>query len=79
MPDNKFIPKKGLIKQEELDWSGITDWLNQQEGKVLKQDILDFLAENNIRVEEVEKGAQQGRLVWEDSKYGSTAQDPCCG
>jgi GGDEF domain-containing protein len=48
--------KKGQIKSEELQWSGLTDWLDQQKGKVSKQQVLDYLAENNVRIEEVVKG-----------------------
>ena len=50
---------KGLIKKEELEWSGLIDWLDGKEGKVTKQDVLDFLDENQVRLEEVEKGGDQ--------------------
>ena len=48
--------KKGLIKQEELDWSGLNEWLDSQEGRVTKQQVLDFLAKNNVQIQEVVKG-----------------------
>ncbi|MFH2034582.1 MAG: LPD5 domain-containing protein [Candidatus Margulisiibacteriota bacterium] len=48
--------KKGMIKDEELQWSGLLDWLKDQEGKVSKQDVLDYLSANNLRLEEVVKG-----------------------
>ncbi|MFH2033671.1 MAG: hypothetical protein ABIJ26_03080, partial [Candidatus Margulisiibacteriota bacterium] len=46
--------KKGLIKQEELDWSGLNAYLATHKN-VTKQEVVDFLAANNVRVEEVEK------------------------
>jgi len=88
--------KKGLIKPEELEWSGLIEWLqttdfqkihdqqataesirSQKEfdplgiikgeydvksprgGQVAKKDVLDFLRENNVRIEEVEKGGRR--------------------
>jgi hypothetical protein len=48
--------KKGDFKAEELEWSGVEDWLDQQTGKVSKQDVIDFMAANQIEVKEVEKG-----------------------
>lgn len=50
----KSWAKKGEFKQEELDWSGLIPWLEEQEGKVSKQDIMDYLAANNLQVEEKE-------------------------
>jgi len=48
--------KKGEFKKDELAWSGLTDWLNRQGDKVTKQQVLDYLEENNLQIEEVEKG-----------------------
>ncbi len=47
---------KGEFKQDELEWSGVLDWLDSQDGKVSKQDVLNYLEQNNLRVEEVVKG-----------------------
>ena len=48
--------QKGEFKAEELEWSGLDDWLGQQKGKVTKQQVLDYLAENNVEILEVLKG-----------------------
>jgi hypothetical protein len=47
---------KGEFKQDELEWSGLMNWL---EGKktVTKKDVLDYLDANQIRIEEVVKEA----------------------
>lgn len=60
--------KKGKFKTEELEWSGLIDWLGDiEEGPVFKQDVLDFLAGNQIEIKEVvknqeEDSALEGRL-----------------
>jgi hypothetical protein len=61
--------KKGEIKAEELEWSGVLEWLDQQEGKVTKQQVLDFLKENNVEVQEVVKGDIKP-LEWKDAVKG---------
>jgi len=44
------------VKQEELDWSGIADWLNTHAKPVTKEDLLAFLRANEVQVQEVVKG-----------------------
>ena len=34
--------KKGNFKKEELEWSGLLDWLQKQKGVITKKDILDY-------------------------------------
>ena len=44
-------------KADEVKWTGLDDWLAQQSGrKVTKAEVLDFLRQNEVRVEEVVKG-----------------------
>lgn len=51
--------KKGEFKAEELEWSGVIDWLKDNPAATItKADVLDWLAANNVRVQEVVKGAQ---------------------
>lgn len=63
---NKAIPnqilaiiKGGQVKQEEIKWSGIEDWLKEQDGKVSKQDVLEYLRANDVQVEEVEPSSTE--------------------
>lgn len=45
------------IKKDEIQWSGINEWLDMQgKGKVAKQQVLDYLAQGGVQIEEVEKG-----------------------
>lgn len=51
--------KEGKFKQVELAWSGLTDWLDAQTGKVSVADIENFLRAGGVRVEEVVLGQSQ--------------------
>ena len=51
----KGMESKGDFKSEELEWSGIEDWMAGQQGKVTKADILDYMMFNQVRVSEVLK------------------------
>ncbi len=44
------------VRQEEIDWLGIDEFLKGKT-KVSKQEMLDFVRANNVQIEEVEKGA----------------------
>ena len=45
------------IKPEEVAWLGLEDWLNAQQGSITKQQISDFIHENQVQVQDVVKGA----------------------
>jgi len=45
-------PKLG-IKADEIYWSGVNEWLDIQDGKVSKSDMVGFLGENGVQVESV--------------------------
>lgn len=54
----KMIEKNGGLKAGEDKWMGLSDWLNQRKtaghgGSITKQEVLDFIRENQIQVEEV--------------------------
>lgn len=61
---NGFV-RKGEFKEEELEWSGLREWLGEQKGKISKKDLLDYLTANNVRIEEVEKGGRHYREAGE--------------
>lgn len=46
------------IKKDEIEWTGITDWLALQNGKVSKADVAAYLDSNGVQVEEVMRGAR---------------------
>ncbi|MCC6496740.1 MAG: hypothetical protein IT193_10850, partial [Propionibacteriaceae bacterium] len=49
---------KGRVRAEEVRWSGITDWLDMQQGKVSKDAVQKFLAVHEVKVETVQLGGQ---------------------
>ena len=54
------------VKQEELDWIGLDDWLKVQTGSVTKGQVAVFVQANQIEVKDVLKG----RRTWEVMKNG---------
>lgn len=64
---------KGEFKSDELKWSGLLTWLKDKNGKVGKQEVLDFVKGNQIEVREVTKGGldpeEQIRLASLETKY----------
>ena len=45
-------PKLG-IKKDEIQWTGVTDWLNAVGGKVSKEDVMNFIKQNGVQVKDV--------------------------
>jgi hypothetical protein len=43
---------KGAIKQDEVTWSGVEEWLDMQPGKVSREAVADYLRANGVRVTE---------------------------
>jgi antitoxin (DNA-binding transcriptional repressor) of toxin-antitoxin stability system len=60
------ILRGSAVKPDEIAWTGLDDFLEAQGGKpVTKQQVLDYLDQNEVRVEEVVKGGpvdKQGAL-----------------
>ena len=44
------------VKAEELEWSGLEDWLNSLGRQATQQEVAEFLRANEIQVEETVKG-----------------------
>ncbi|MBO7167760.1 MAG: hypothetical protein J6V61_03335, partial [Bacteroidaceae bacterium] len=56
-----MIEKNGGLKAGEDKWMGLSDWLKGMDKKsVTKQEILDFIGENKIQIEEVTYGEEAG-------------------
>lgn len=47
------LVNKGQVKADEIEWSGLADWLKLQTGKVTRDQVLEYLDGNGVRVEEV--------------------------
>ena len=50
------ISKAPGVKKEELEWLGLQDWLSAQAGPIAREDVLAFVRENGVRVEETVLG-----------------------
>ena len=51
----KMIEKNGGLKAGEDKWLGLSDWLKASDKKTLtKDEVLQYIAENDIQIEEVE-------------------------
>jgi hypothetical protein len=60
--DFKSIPSKDLasrlkktdgLKKEELEWTGVIDWLEAESRKVSKEEVAEFLNGGGVQIEEV--------------------------
>lgn len=52
----KGLVNKGAVKQDEITWSGVEDWLDLQTGKVSKDDLLAYLQQGGVKVQEAVLG-----------------------
>jgi hypothetical protein len=51
------------IKKEEVDWTGVNDFLDSKKGAVTKADLLQAVRENNVQVQEVMHGPVRDETV----------------
>jgi hypothetical protein len=62
-----YIAGRPGVKQDEIQWTGINDWLDLQQGKVTKQQILGYLDQNGVKVEETELGSSEDQAKATDT------------
>jgi hypothetical protein len=74
---------KGEIKADELQWSFLftdpTSPLSKDTGKVAKQEVVDWLETNNVRVEVVERGGNvylEDVEAWWNDEGGANEEKP---
>lgn len=63
--------KKGAVPAAELEFTGLKDWLSEKQGRVTKEEVNEFLTQNQVEVHE--------RLLGEGRKEVSVVQDPTGG
>ena len=51
------MKKNGKVKGEELAYTGVLDFLNTTSGKISREDLLEFLKQEGVQVEETMYGA----------------------
>ena len=70
-----MLEKNGGIKAGEDKWLGLSEWLKGQDKKsITKQEILDFISENQIQIEEVEYG-NDGNSIEETPAFKEFQQE----
>lgn len=62
------LAKTPGVKREEIEWTGVEEWLDMQEGVVERDDLQTFLADNGVQLEEVTLGGG-GYAVNTQSRY----------
>jgi len=75
----KGLIAKGVVKEKEVYWSGLDNWLDLQEGKITKEQVQTFLDASGVKVkiqqksddlalkEAVEIGTAQAYLALQDA------------
>lgn len=58
----KGLVNKGIVKQSEVEWSGLVEYLDMQEGKITKETVSEFLKNNGVKVKTVTLG-DRGDMV----------------
>ncbi|MBY0465136.1 MAG: hypothetical protein K2W33_09345, partial [Burkholderiales bacterium] len=59
------LAKAGKVRDDEVRWTGLADWLFQMEAqqrRITRAELVSYLEENSVRVEEVELGSSS--LPW---------------
>jgi 2'-5' RNA ligase/predicted ABC-type ATPase/GNAT superfamily N-acetyltransferase len=59
----RAILRSNEVKQDEVKWSGLDDWLRDKTGPVTKQDVVNFLDANAVKVDEVVYGMAPPELL----------------
>ncbi len=73
-----MLKKNGGLKAGEEAWLGLEEWLNEKQGAVTKQEILDYIAQNRIQIEEVEYSENarfKGQSYYADRYNAGEADD----
>lgn len=69
------IARSQDVKQEDVEWSGLMEWLDEQKGPIAKADVLAFLKQNQVQVQEVVKGAGEWNPTWRATGPGAYTMD----
>ena len=59
--------KKNGVRDEEIEWLGIRDYIKEND-KVSKDDLVDYIRQNNVQIEEVQKQEKPQKLTWQKSQ-----------
>jgi hypothetical protein len=74
------LAKAAGVKKDEIEWSDVNEWLDAQDGQVAREDLLAFLENGGVKLEEVVLGVPAratrfGVRQVNDSYYATRASD----
>lgn len=60
------------VKPDELQYTGVDNWLRSQQGPVTKQQVQDYLAQNKVQLNDVTKGGkpEENYKSWNELNRG---------
>lgn len=58
-----IVSKLPGVKAEEIEAVGLSEWLDLQPGAVTREQVLEFVRQNGVQVQEVEKGSLSNIVV----------------
>jgi len=68
------------VKADEIEWSGINEWLDLQQGKVTKAQVGEYLKNNGVQVQETVLEGEPDLDKWipedSDEQYGPSPANP---
>lgn len=69
MPAKQWLDK---LRGEEAKWTGLSDWLSQQEGSLTKDEVKNWLNDNRIEINEIVKGEPDiyNKSSWDFASFG---------
>jgi hypothetical protein len=70
------LVNRALVKQDEVEWTGLREWLDMQVGKVSKNSVMAYLDANGVQLREVVLGQRPNEALpagWalEQDRYGN--------
>ena len=68
------LSKRGAVKADEIEWTGLREWLELQPGKVTKGQILDYLDSNGVQVSEEVLGGEPNHVYQDTGEEFPTSQ-----
>lgn len=63
----KNLAQKG-VKPDEIEWTGVNEWLDLQEGQVTKEQVMDYLNANGVQVSETMLGSFDNSIALKNLK-----------
>lgn len=67
--------RRGEFKQSEREWLGVDQWLAEQKGKVTRDQLQQYVLDNQVQVKETELGKSSNQLYDEQNNFSHRMHD----